>query len=432
MPFRLTLPKLTPPRRPYQSVTLHFLRWLWGQYREQLTRAGRWFFWATLLFAGYGALSLEVQAYVLFCYAFSLWCVAVFLASRARPRVQLQVEQADRVCAGEVMPVEIMVRRLGGRSGTDLHVVPHRLPGSVEAIPPSGAHVAHVGPGEKERARMGLRCGKRGVYRLRGHRVQTSWPLHLVFAQQFILQERQLVVYPRFTPLAGLQIQAGRRYQPGGVALASSMGEAFEYVGNREYRHGDNIRTIDWRATARLGRPIVREYREEYFLRVGVILDTQVPRAPRALREARRESFEQAVSLCASVSDFMARQEYIVDVFAAGPSLYHLTAGRSLAYLDQILDILACVEETETEPFEVIEPELLEHLSRITTIVCVFLDWNETRRAFALRLLGHGTALKVIIVRDGEPSQDPEPDTALFGPIPILSREDLARGIEEL
>src|SRR5439155_5720747 len=118
-----------------------------------------------------------------------------------------------------------------------------------------------------------------------------------------------------------------------------------------------------------------------------VILDTHVPRRA---RPERREAFERAVSLCAGISDYMARQDYLVDLFAAGPNLYHLTAGRSLAYLDQILDILACVEENPADPFDVIEPQIAELMARISTVICVFLDWNETRRAFAHRLLAQG------------------------------------------
>ena len=128
----------------------------------------------------------------------------------------------------------------------------------------------------------------------------------------------------------------------------------------------------------------------------------------------------------------MARQDYLVDLFAAGPNLYHLTAGRSLAYLDQILDILACVDRSPDEPFDVIEPELLEYLSRITTIVCVFLDWNETRRAFVQRLRQQGTGLKVIIVRDGPCTLAPAADATFLGEVPVISRADFERGIEEL
>ena len=149
-------------------------------------------------------------------------------------------------------------------------------------------------------------------------------------------------------------------------------GDSFEYLGNREWRDGDNPRDIDWRATARLSGAsssslVVREWREEYFLRVGVVLDTHVPlsapaskrlflqelreRLPgKAARLARQAALERGVSICAAVSDALARQDYIVDLFAAGPNLYHLMAGRSLAYREQILDILACVEGSPEEP----------------------------------------------------------------------------------
>ena len=169
--------------------------------------------------------------------------------------------------------------------------------------------------------------------------------------------------------------------------MTSQLGESFEYLGNRDYREGDNPRDIDWRATARATRPIVREWVEEYMLRAAVILDTHIPASlGRKPAQHRREDFKRGVCICAAVSDYMARQDYLVDLFAAGPDLYHLTAGRSLAYLDQILDILACVEESSAEPFDAIEPHIGALLERLSTVICVFLDWNPVRRNFALRL----------------------------------------------
>ena len=161
--------------------------------------------------------------------------------------------------------------------------------------------------------------------------------------------------------------------------MSSQLGDSFEYLGNREFREGDNRRDIDWRATARSSKLIVREWVEEYMLRAAVVLDTHVPRKQghRATTE-RREAMERAISIAASVSDYMARQDYLVDVLAAGPNLYHLTAGRSLAYLDQILDILACVEEVAEEPFQVVEPQMFELLEKLSTAVCVLLDWTRS------------------------------------------------------
>jgi len=164
-------------------------------------------------------------------------------------------------------------------------------------------------------------------------------------------------------------------------------------------------------------------------LRVGVVLDTHVMRNA---QHARLDDFERAVSIAASVSDYMSRQDYIVDIFAAGPNLYHLTAGRSLAYLDQILDILACVDVCRDEPFDTLEPEIRENISKITTIICIFLDWNEARQLFVQKLAQAGAGIKVIIARDTDCTLDPSGASDLVGHVHVLSSRDFATGVEEL
>ena len=321
----------------------------------------------------------------------------------------------------------MQVTNRGRRVGVDWTVLPYRLRPEIDAVEEDGVTLPVLAPGATARATLHLVCRARGEYTLRGWRVQTEFPFGLLRAYDFVRQDSPLLVYPNFTPLTRLDIPVGRRYQPGGVALASVLGDSFEYQGNREYREGDNVRDIDWRATARLDRPIIREYREEYFHRVAVVLDTQL-QSPRQ----GGEDFERAVSTCAAISDWLSRREYIVDLLAAGPNLYHLTAGRSLAYLDQILDILACLRMTLAEPFSVLEPEIQEHLSQITTVICVFLDWDETRRALALRLEAEGAGVKVVIVRDGPCALDPLQDTVSIGDLSVISRADFEAGVADL
>lgn len=413
-------------RRGNAVVPSPLARFLWQVYREQLTPAGRWFFWISLAFSVYGASTLDIQAYVPFCYAAGLWGAAAAAAVLFRPHLRLRASHAPRVCAGETLPVEVEIESLARVPPALLRVVPHRAPHGLRAVPVEGVEVPPLRRGERCRLRLGLRCLRRGVYRLPGFRAETAFPFGLLNARRVFADERPLVVYPRFTPLTRLSLPSGRRYHPGGVALASHLGDSFEYLGNREYREGDSPRDLDWRATARLGRPVVREYREEYFLRAAVILDTCLPPESAGGREA---DFEQAVSLVAAIGDYMARQEYLVDLFAAGPDLYHLTAGRSLAYLDQILDILACVEPAAREPFSLLEPEIGVHLSRLTTVICVLLDWNPERQAFVEKLQGHGTTLRIVVVHSGAPTLRPPggSDAVL-----LLSPAEIAAGIEEL
>lgn len=404
-------------------------RFGWLLFTQRMTLAARWLLIPTTIFGGIGGINLHYQGYTLFCYIGALWFFAMLGMVAFRPRVRLRAVYAPRVCAGETMPVDVEVEQLGKMAQVELFVLPHKLPDKVDCDPDAGVALPALSRGQRTRVRLGLRCNQRGVYRLRGFRVESGFPFGLLRASRVFAEEAPLVVYPRFTPLGRMDLPVGVKHHPGGVLLAATLGESLEYIGNREFREGDNLRDVDWRATARLGRPIVREYREEYFMRVAVILDTHVPpKSPEMVHEA----FERAVSVTASVSDYMARQDYLVDVFAAGGRLYHLTAGRSLAYLDQILDILAAVDENPEEPFAAIEPELISSLAQITTVICVFLDWTESRRAFVRNLASLGCGLRVILVRDGACTVDPGQDADVMGPAPVVSQAVFETGLEQL
>jgi uncharacterized protein (DUF58 family) len=49
------------------------------------------------------------------------------------------------------------------------------------------------------------------------------------------------------------------------------QGEGFEFAELREYVYGDDVRKIDWKTTAKLGKPFVKVYKEERELNVVVI-----------------------------------------------------------------------------------------------------------------------------------------------------------------
>src|ERR1700687_5985540 len=54
-------------------------------------------------------------------------------------------------------------------------------------------------------------------------------------------------------------------------SVFKGMGIAFEEV--REYQPGDDIRTIDWNVTARMGHPFIKRYIEERELTVMLVVD---------------------------------------------------------------------------------------------------------------------------------------------------------------
>ena len=427
----LTLNTHLPPLRdftPTKDIRYHpifqgiLFPWVWRVYTQRLTRVGHYFLVATLVFMAFGLFTLDQQWYVPFTYAFGLWLAALWGMFGQRPRVSLKAAHAGRIQVGETLPVEIEVTAFG-RRGIGWGVLPDRLPPAIDSVPSEGVSLAVLKPGEKAHIRLGLLCRRRGAYTLRGFRVETSFPLGLMVAQTVFAKKRSLLVYPQFTPLARLEAPGGRRYQPGEAALASNLGDSLEFIGNRDYREGDPIRSIDWRATARLNRPVVREYREEYLLRAAVLLDTHAPTTPGLPPPI---AFERAISMTAAVSDFMARSDYLVDLFAAGPELHPLTTGHGTAFLDDILDLLACVDAQDTEEFATLEQALMEYLSQITIIVCVLLDWDDVRQGFVERLQAQGAGVKVLIVRD-KPCTLPPPEDRN---VTVLTSAQVDGGVE--
>lgn len=401
-------------------------RWLWRLYTHRMTRPSRWFAGMTLTFALYGATSLDLQVFVPFTYAMSIWVVAWVWTALRPPRVVLTVHQPSRVEAGAVLPVTVTVQTLG-RPVFDAVLLAHRLPPAIDAVALEGVALGTLHPGEAHTARLELRPARRGLYTVPGYRVQTDFPFGLLRSYTAIPDPQTVLVTPRWTPLRGMDLPLGRSEQPGGAALATARGEALEFMGSREFREGDNIRDMDWRATARLDRLVVREFHEEYLHRVALVLDTAVPDAPGA-----EDALESAVSLCAAAGEFLARQEYSVSLLLAGPTLHVFDAMPPWACQEQTLDILAQVAPTPSPALSLDIPGLAGRLEDVSVVFCFLLDWDEARRTFMEALASQGLALRLVLVGDNSAAQVGVGDEARFGPILRVTAAQIEHGLDHL
>ena len=70
-----------------------------------------------------------------------------------------------------------------------------------------------------------------------------------------------------------LRLDAGRVGLDGGTVRAAVHGSGLEFHDARPYRDGDDVRSIDWRITARTREPYVRRYEQERDLRLTLVLD---------------------------------------------------------------------------------------------------------------------------------------------------------------
>jgi len=103
---------------------------------------------------------------------------------------------------------------------------------------------------------------------------QQGSPLRLWTQTRRLGEATPVRVFPNFAPLAALALHtAEQATRMTGAHLARRRGDGTEFHQMREYRTGDSLRQIDWKATARSRRLISREYQEEKNQRLTLLLD---------------------------------------------------------------------------------------------------------------------------------------------------------------
>jgi uncharacterized protein (DUF58 family) len=198
-------------------------------------------------------------------------------------------------------------------------------------------------------------------------------------------------VVPKIAKVKSFALPTLHRYQPGGVVSASSTGESRELVGVRPYRPGDPMRDIHAASWARVGAPQVREYRQEYFTRIGVVVDTDKT-------VGDEDTFEAALSLTAGILSHLSRGEALIDLIVFGDEIHPFTMGRHLGFLDQALDLLAEVSPASPWSLETLTHRVEPHLARLSALVFVTLKEDDKRRAFEEFALARNVGVRSLLV----------------------------------
>jgi uncharacterized protein (DUF58 family) len=256
--------------------------------------------------------------------------------------------------------------------------------------------VPPIAPHEEAEVRVELTPLRRGVLRFTGVTLARPDPLGLVRAVATLPLTQSVLILPRRYLVPAIALPGTAQYQEGGVALASSVGQSDEYVALRDYRHGDPLRHIHWRSWARVGRPVVKEFEDEFFVRHALVLDTFTD-------HQNGEVFEEAVSVAASFACTLPTQESLLDLLFVGPQSYCFTAGRGVAHVEQMLEILASVQACTDQPFRALEHLVLNHVKAVSGCICVLVGWDDERRTFVGKLRALGLPVRVlVIVQPGE------------------------------
>lgn len=256
---------------------------------------------------------------------------AVWLARRASPRLQRAVPGS--LALGRWSEVRLELEHDAGIALT-LSLFDHTPAGlETENLP----QTITVRPGQRAGLGYRLRPLKRGLFRFEQCEIVLPSPLRLWQSRRYLSVASSSRVYPDFARLYGGQLLAVDNWLSQlGVRQRQRRGLGLEFHQLREFREGDSLRQIDWKATARQRTPIAREYQDERDQQIVFLLD-----CGRRMRsqDGDLSHFDHALNACLLLSYVALRQGDAVGLCTlAAEQRRYLAPVKGHSQLNQLLN----------------------------------------------------------------------------------------------
>lgn len=291
--------------------------------------------------------------------------VALDLALAARiADLRFARDASASVRLGEVGSTVLQVTNTGGRTLRgylrDAWVPSAGVSPRVQAVA--------VPPGEGRRVSSVLAPTRRGDRRAAQVTIRSYGPIRVAARQRRIAVAGSLRVLPPFTSRRFLPEKLSRLRQIDGAVLVRQRGQGSEFDSLRTYVLGDDVRAIDWRATARSRDVVVRTWRPERDRQVVLAVDTGRTSAARLGDEPRLDAGLDACLLLAAVAARAGDRVALVAADVAVRARLGPTAGSDV--LPKLVNVLTTLEPAlvETDP-QLLAAEVLRQVSKRALVV---------------------------------------------------------------
>ena len=266
---------------------------------------------------------------------FALVLFAGLVVAQA-PDLRLALElDHDRAVEGDIVTITIDLESRAPIERLEVHVP---LPETFELVEGATPLTLRLGWDHEETIVLKARCKRWGAYVVGELFLRAHDQLDL-FGYEGTLDRRQpLKVYPRAEQLRALVTPLETQVFTGNQ-VARNKGDGIEFADLRRYEHGDALRRINWRASARRGELWVNEMHPERNTDVIVFLDTFVE-----AREEDESTLDVAVRAAATLANRYLERKDRVGLISFGGYLNWLLPGSGLVQLYRIVDSLLDTE----------------------------------------------------------------------------------------
>ena len=271
-------------------------------------------------------------------------------------------------------------------------------------------HLTSMAWYERIRWEYKVKSGHRGLHILGPAQVE-SGDLFGFFSSEKSFSERDyLLVYPTVAPLAELGFPASRPL--GDVGGGNRMFEdASRPFGLREYRLGDPMKTVDWKATARMQQLQVRTFEPSASNTVVLVVD--VDTTAHYWEGYSAANLERITVAGASVASYAAEQGYSLGLFSNGTPMLadrpmKITPSQSPDQLTIILEALATIRPMAMGQMWTQLAQNSRQFPLGATLVLVTAFFQPEMAEVVRTLKSRGYRLVVAHVGDGEWPEMPE------------------------
>lgn len=290
--------------------------------------------WALVAWGGLGlaasidAVSANVWLIAIAALAGLALCDLALLLRVSTPEIARTLPEAWPI--GVERDVELRVEHYGRRQRVTVHDL-HPGGWAMRGLP----RTLTLAADSVSTLRYHLQPATRGNFRFDGVQLRLHSPLRLWGQSRFAGVAQQVRVFPNFAPLAGFALfsaeQASRLV---GAHIKRRRGEGTDFHQMREYRVGDSLRQIDWKATARARKLISREYQDEKNQQLLMVVDT----GRRMLaHEGGLSHFDRALDATLVVSYIALKRGDAVGLFTAGGEQRWVAPQRGMGAIDTLL-----------------------------------------------------------------------------------------------
>ncbi|HYA62428.1 MAG TPA: DUF58 domain-containing protein [Candidatus Sulfotelmatobacter sp.] len=283
------------------------LRWIGYRMEYRITREG-WIYIGGIVLVALAAINTgnNLLFLILACLIASILMSGI-LSSVTLAGVEMRMELPEHIFAGQTVRsvVQLKNEKLTLPSFSLRVEGIKRKDADGAAILGTPVYFPYLPKRESQKQSVPMQFPRRGVYRQETFRIVTRFPFGFLQKARRLDLATEAVVFPSVeaTPefldvIPGIQ----------GAIESLVKGRGQDLYALRDYQPTDSARHVHWKASARSGSLMVREFAREDDCRVVLVFDAHSTAALPKAAAAEKERFEQAVGLCAAIAwDFHER-----------------------------------------------------------------------------------------------------------------------------